>query len=241
MKIQLPTPDFTLPNGALVWSAESLPQGSPEWFQARSGVPTASELDSLLVAGKGPFGLGAGALTYAHTVAAEVWHGGPVKESFENEHTRRGHEMEAEFREQYEFMTDTAVTEIGFVRAAGFGYSPDGFVGDVGLYEGKAPGAGKQIGFLRDPGFPKEYRPQCLGGLLATGREWIDLNTGFKDFPLLTRRIYHEDVLADVEKLEDAIGRFNAYVQDTLDFVRQIAGSQCDGARLITEMPIAAE
>jgi len=241
MTIQLPPADFVLLNGAKVWTAETLPQGSTEWFQARSGVPTASELDSLLVAGKGPFGLGAGALTYAHTVAAEAWARGPVSQSFENEHTRRGHEMEAEFRVQYEFMNDISVQEIGFVRCAGFGYSPDGFVGDDGLYEGKAPGAGKLIGFLRDPGFPKEYRAQCLGGLLATGRNWIDLNAGWKDFPLLTRRLRREDVEKELVSLADAVERFNAYVQETLDFVAKIAGSQYDGAAIIADLPVAAE
>ena len=245
MAIELPTPDLILPNGARMWTAETLPQGTPEWLQARSGVATASELDSLLVnpkdPKKAPFGLAAGAITYAHNVVAEIWQGGPVKTSFENEHTRRGHEMEAEFREQYEFMNDTAVEEVGFVLAAGFGYSPDGFVGTDGLYEGKAPGAGKVIGFLRDPGFPKEYRAQCLGGLLATGRVWIDLNAGFQDFPLCIRRLDRNDVTKELDALADAISRFNAYVADTLDFVRRIAGSQYDGAAIIADLPIAAE
>lgn len=245
MKIDLPTPDLILPNGARLWTNETLPQGSVEWLHARSGVPTASELDTLLVTPKepkkAPFGLGAGAITYAHTVAAEVWAGGPVNQSFENEHTRRGHAMEAEFRSNYEFMNDIAVEEVGFVLAGGLGYSPDGFVGEDGLYEGKAPGAAKQIAFLRDPGLPKEYRAQCLGGLLATGREWIDLNTGFQDFPLCTRRLRREDVESELEALADAVVRFNAYVQDTLEFVRRIAGSQADGAYLIQALPIAAE
>lgn len=232
-------PDLILSNGSAVFI--TLQQGSPEWFQARSGVITASEIAPLLVAGKGPNGLGAGALTAAHVVAAEIICGGPVTQSFENEHTRRGHAKEAEFRENYEFMNDIAVQEIGFVRAAGFGYSPDGFVGEDGLYEGKAPGAGKLIGFLRDPAFPTEYKAQGLAGLLATGRQWIDLNAGADGLPLCTRRLRREDCVKELDALADAIGRFNAYVQDTVEYVRKLAGSEGEATRILLELSVAAE
>lgn len=241
MLITLPQPDLILPNGAHVWMPDTLVQGTDEWLAARSGMATASEMATLLVAGKGPNGLGAGALTYAHTVVAEVIVGGPVKTSFENEHTRRGHEKEAEFRELYEFMTDAAVREIGFVRAAGFGYSPDGFVGDDGLYEGKAPGAGKLVGFLRDAGFPGEYKAQALAGMLATGRAWCDLNAGADGLPLCTRRLYAADSTKELAALADAIARFNAYVQDTVAFIRGIAGSEEDAVMIAEGLPIAAE
>lgn len=245
MHIALPTPDLILPNGAAVWLPETLVQGTEEWLQARSGQATASEMECLLVnpkdPKKAPYGLAAGAITYAHTVAAEVITGGPVKVSFENEHTRRGHAKEAEFRELYEFMHDAEVKEIGFVRAAGFGYSPDGFVGEDGLYEGKAPGAGKLVGFLRDPGFPKEYKAQALAGLLATGRAWIDLNAGADGLPLCTRRLWAEEAQKDMAALVDAIARFNAYVAETVAFIREIAGTEEEAVAIAEGLPIAAE
>lgn len=241
MRFELPTPDFTLANGASVWLPDTLEQGTPEWLQARSGIPTASELDCLLVAGKGPYGLGAGALTYAHLIAAEAIIGGPAKASFENEHTRRGHEKEAEFRELYEFMTDALVEEIGFVRTDRLGYSPDGFVGTDGLYEGKAPGAGKLVGFLRDPGFPKEYRAQCVAGLLATGRDWVDLNAGADHLPLCTRRLTRDEAEQEIDALAYALERFHVYVRETVAYVLELAGTEAEAAAIAEGLPIAAE
>ena len=46
-------------------------QGTPEWLALRLGIVTCSELDSLLVNGKGEAGLGAGAFTYMDTLIGE--------------------------------------------------------------------------------------------------------------------------------------------------------------------------
>lgn len=236
----LPTPDYTLANGALVW--KDLEQGTPEWLQARSGIPTASELASLLVAGKGPNGLGAGALTYAHTVAAEVLLGGPVSTFTGNAHTERGHEMEPELADNYSLLFGVDLDTVGFVRRGMFGYSPDReIVGKKGWLEVKAPQPAKVIGFLRDEGFPTDYRAQALGALYGTDYEFVDLIAGARGLPECIRRLDHEEVQKEVAKIADALERFNAYVLDTVAFVRSVAGDGPDAAAFAEGLAIAAE
>lgn len=240
--LELPAPDLILPNGAEAW--RTLEQGSYEWLLLRAGLPTASELASLLVKGKDPKkanGLGAGAITYAHTVAAELLIGGPVSTFQGNEHTERGHALEGEFADNYALLRGVDLDTLGFIRRGRFGYSPDRLVGASGLLEVKAPQAPKVIGMLRDPDFPSEYRAQALGGLYATDREWIDLIAGARHLPECIRRLDHERVLAEVEALKDALERFVAYVDDTVAFVRNLAGDGPDAAALAQALPVAAE
>lgn len=236
---QIPAHDFTLKNGAQVW--KKLEQGTWEWLVLRSGVPTASELSSLLVKGTGPNGLGAGAVTYAHTVAAEILLGGPVSTFQGNEHTERGHQLEPELADNYSLLRGFELEEVGFIRRGRFGYSPDRLVEKIGLLEVKAPQPHKVVGMLRDDGFPKDYRAQCLGGLYATDREWIDLIAGARGLPDCVRRLDHEAVRKEVAGLKDAIDRFCAYVDDTVSFVRNIAGDGPEAAELAAAMTVAAE
>ena len=46
-------------------------QGSQEWLALRLGIITCSELECLLVNGKGEAGFGAGAFTYMNTLIGE--------------------------------------------------------------------------------------------------------------------------------------------------------------------------
>jgi hypothetical protein len=237
--LELPEPDLILPNGAEAW--RSLEQGSREWLMLRAGLPTASELSSLLVKGKGPNGLGAGALTYAHTVAAELLLGGPVSTFQGNEHTERGHALEGELADNYALLRGVDLDTLGFIRRSRFGYSPDRLVGANGLLEVKAPQAHKVIGMLRDADFPTEYRAQALGGLYATDREWIDLVAGARDLPECIRRLDHDRVKAEVETLRDALDRFVAYVDDTVAFVRNLAGDGPEAAAMAQGLAVAAK
>lgn len=234
----VPAPDFTLPNGAEVW--RELEQGSWEWLMLRAGMPTASQLSFLLVKGKGANGLGTGALTYAHTVAAEMLIGGPVSSFQGNEHTERGHTMEGELADNYAFLRGVDLDTVGFIKRGRFGYSPDRLVGKNGLLEVKAPQPEKVIGMLRSEDFPTDYRAQCLGGLYATDREWIDLVAGARHLPDCIRRMDHEAVRKEVEDLVDALERFCAYVDDTVAFVRNIAGDGVEAASIAAELPVEA-
>ncbi len=83
----------------------TMPQGSPEWLAARLGRVTMSELKALLVNGKGPGGLGTGAITYMHQLIGERMTG-ELAEPFQgNAHTKRGQELESVARSLYRDMT----------------------------------------------------------------------------------------------------------------------------------------
>jgi hypothetical protein len=241
--LELPEPDFTLPNGAIGWRA--VEQGSWEWLMLRAGVPTASELSSLLVKPKdpkkAPHGLGAGAITYAHTIAAERIIGGPVSAFQGNEHTERGHRLEGELADNYALLRGVDLDTVGFIRRGRFGYSPDRLVGANGLLEVKAPTPPKVIGMLRDPDFPGDYRAQCLGGLYATDREWIDIVVGAQHLPECIRRLDHERVRSEVDALKDALERFIAYVDDTVAFVHGLYGDGPEAAAIAASLPVSEE
>lgn len=68
----------------------------------RLGIVTCSELDTLLVNGKGEVGLGAGAqFTYMDTLIGERITGEAADPFTGNRHTERGHELEGTGRQLF--------------------------------------------------------------------------------------------------------------------------------------------
>ena len=82
-------------------------QGSEDWFRARMGIPTASEFGTVLAPRAGSEGKMR--RTYLHKLAGEIITGEPM-ERYGNAHMDRGHEMEAEARSLYAFMSDADPT-----------------------------------------------------------------------------------------------------------------------------------
>src|SRR3990167_2009247 len=159
-------------------------QGTPEWFAARCGIPTASNFDKILcVDGK----LSKQRTKYLYQLAGETITG-IAEESYQNSNMQRGIEMEAEARQLYELVTGHKVQEIGFCLADGYGASPDGLVGKEGILEIKCPTLSVHVGYLLEDMLPMDYWQQLQGQLLVTGREWVDFmsySPGIK--PLIIR------------------------------------------------------
>lgn len=174
----------------------NMPQGSPEWLTARLGRVTMSELKSLLVMGKGPGGLGAGAITYMHQLIGERITG-ELAEPFQgNAHTRRGHELEGVARALYCDATgEPQPQEVGLILNREVGYSPDSLVGDNGLLEIKTKLPKFQIEVLLNGEIPDEHIPQCQGGLWVSEREWIDFVSYWPGMPLFIKRAYRDDIM----------------------------------------------
>ncbi|MGY6410764.1 MAG: lambda exonuclease family protein [Alkalilacustris sp.] len=208
---------ITLPNGAIAFPA--MEQGTPEWLAARAGVATASRFKDVLTK---PREKGAvwskTALTYAYELAGEIITGAPA-ESVETFSMRRGKEMEAGLRDQYAFISDAEVVEVGFVRRGRYGASPDGLVGTNGLVEFKSHLPKILIPMLLNGDeVPDEHRAQVQGQLLATGREWNELFAFWPGLPPLNPRVYRDEpFISDLEKrLED----FAGLVDDVVERVR---------------------
>lgn len=70
-------------------------QGTPEWLALRLGIVTCSELDCLLVAGKGEAGFGVAAFTYMDQLIGERITEEAAEIPFQTKATIRGHELEA--------------------------------------------------------------------------------------------------------------------------------------------------
>lgn len=174
----------------------TLEQGTPEWHAARLGIITMSELKTLLVKGKGPCGLGTGALSYMHQLIGERITGEPSDAFQGNVHTQRGHELEPMARELYsEAAGQPQLNQVGIILNHGVGYSPDSLVDGNGLVEIKTKLPKYQIELLLSGELPPEHVAQCQGGLWVSEREWIDFVSYWPGMPLFVKRAYRDDVM----------------------------------------------
>ncbi|WP_422154405.1 YqaJ viral recombinase family protein [Vreelandella titanicae] len=185
----------------------SMEQGTPEWLAARLGRVTMSELKALLVKGKGPGGLGTGAITYMHQLIGERITG-ELAEPFQgNAHTRRGHELEGVARALYCDATgEPQPQEVGLILNHGVGYSPDSLVDANGLLEIKTKLPKFQIEVLLSGEIPDEHVPQCQGGLWVSEREWIDFVSYWPGMPLFIKRAYRDDIM--IRKIAERVEAF---------------------------------
>lgn len=108
-------------------------QGTPEWFKARAGMPTASEFQTVLMNGRGG-GESKTRKTYMLKLAGEIITGEPM-EQYTNVHMERGKIMEDEARGLYAFLKDAEPERVGFIVNGPKGCSPDSLIGDKGMIE----------------------------------------------------------------------------------------------------------
>jgi len=191
-------------------------QGSPEWFEARRGVPTASEFSSVIAKGRGqqPSKVRE---TYMMKLAGEILTG-DLTESFSTLHAERGKEMEDEVRDLYGMMFNTEPQQVGFIRNGQRGYSPDATVGDNGLLEIKTKLPHLLVPLILVDEFPEEHKAQCQGGLLVSEREWIDIAVYWPKLPLFHKRAYRDEKY--IKELSDAIDQFNDELAEVVERVR---------------------
>lgn len=146
-------------------------QGTPEWFEARCGIPTASNFKKLVSSTGRPSTQQKGYMMdlLAEKMMGEKTHTEP------NEWMLRGIELEAEAADLYAFTTGAELKEVGFLldSSQSFGCSPDRLVGDGGL-EIKCPKPSTHVSYLLANKVPADYYPQVQGCMLVTGAKWWD-------------------------------------------------------------------
>jgi hypothetical protein len=180
-------------------------QGSPEWFAARAGIPTASQFATVMASGRG----GAESKTrrtYMLKLAGEIITGDPM-DSFSNAHTERGHEMEPEARNFYAFRHDVDLQLIGFIRNGNAGASPDSLIGENGLLEIKTKLPHLLIDVTLRGEFPTDHKAQCQGQLWIAEREWIDLICYWPKMEPFIARAYRDEEY--IKQLAQAVDQFN--------------------------------
>jgi hypothetical protein len=133
-------------------------QYSPEYWQLRRGVPTASEFGCLLTPAKLQYA--AGAVSYIHRLIADRFdptYG--LVEDYATAAMKNGKLIEPEARRMYEFDRGIDIQQVGFCITddGRFGCSPDALVGEDGGLELKTPIASTHVKYLLDGGLPPEY------------------------------------------------------------------------------------
>lgn len=183
-------------------------QNSPEWFEARRGVVTASRFSDVLAKGQG--------ITrrkYLLTLAGEAITG-EVAESYSNAHMERGHLMEAEARDQYAFQHDIQPELVGFMRRGRTGASPDSLLGSDGLLEIKTKIPHLLLDVLDKGKLPSEHVAQVQGQLLVSGRQWCDFVAYWPKLPMFHIRVERDEKY--IETLSQAVADFVGELDDII-------------------------
>jgi len=174
----------------------NMEQGSPEWFEARKYVLTASNATAIGNAG-------AGLKTYVKKLLSKEI---SDEETYTSKDIERGNELEPIARLKYQFEYGVEVEEVGFISAGGvFGCSPDGLIGEDGGLEIKARNNEKHLELLLGNGIDSSTHWQIQMSLYVTGREWWDFvsyNPNFKN-SLYRERVFRDE--AKIEKLKKGI------------------------------------
>lgn len=192
-------------------------QGTPEWYAARAGIPTASEFDTVMAKGKGG-GESKTRRTYMLKLIGERLTREPMW-SHSNEHMERGKAMENEARDLYEMIAEVECERVGFLRLGDAGCSPDSLVGENGMLEIKTKLPHLQLDCILYDELPSEHRAQCQGQLWIADREWVDFVSYWPGLPLFAKRVYRDE--AYIARLAEAVRVFNAEMEETIAKVQQ--------------------
>lgn len=186
-----------------------LEQRSPEWYEARCGIVTASVVGRLITPAKLETASNEGSRALTATLVAERITG-VVDPTWKSLDMMRGAYEEMFAAEAYS-EHHAPVTPCGFMSRDdwGFsiGYSPDGLVGDDGLIEVKCPRSkGHLLTILADE-VPPEYMAQIQAALLVSGRDWCDYVSFVGGMPLWRKRVtpdpdWAEAIVSAVATLE---------------------------------------
>jgi hypothetical protein len=181
-------------------------QGSVDWFEARRGVPTASEFKAVMSKGRGS-APSQTRRTYLLKLLGEKITGVST-DDFEgfNRHMERGHEMEGDARRFYALTTDEKPLQIGFIRNTSpfgvVGCSPDSTIGTAGLLEIKTKLPHLQLELLLADELPAEHLAQVQGQLWVAERDWLDFLSYWPGMKPFLKRYYRDEAYIATLKVE---------------------------------------
>lgn len=199
---------------------DDMVQGSAEWFAARCGLLTASEMKLIVTPT-----LKAASNTYERAHLYELLAQritGHVEPSYLGNDMLRGHEDEIDAKILYN-ANYAPVTDAGFITNDSFGftigYSPDGMVGDDGLIEVKSRRQKFQVETIINNAVPDEHVIQVQTGLLVTGRKWCDFLSYSAGLPMAVIRVEPDfavqvAILQAAKAFEDRLAeKFDAFAE----------------------------
>lgn len=200
-------------------------QGEMDWFEARCGRVTGSEvIHAIAIAkiGKNKGGSTEARKAYMASIIGEILTGNVDMEGYATGAMNHGIDEEPRAREVYEMVEDVEVQQVGFVihptieRA---GASPDGLVREDGSLEIKCPKSKTHIQYVLSGELPDEYEPQVMFEIACTERDWCDFVSYDSRMPrwcrMFMKRIYRNEeriheinagVLQFLQETDDTIG-----------------------------------
>ena len=189
------------------------------WLKARSGHVTASPVLKVFKKIRGG-GYSKERDTYKFQLIAERLVGTTI-EGRKSADMKRGTEKEAEARDRYARTTNLPVTTAPFVTHPHIGWagaSPDGFVGEDGLIEIKAPTSQTAVEVLLTEEIDEQYEAQIQWQLAVTGRKWCDYVVFDDRLPesmqLFVNRVERDDEL--IKHVEKEVREFIAEIEADL-------------------------
>lgn len=191
-------------------------QGSPEWFSVRLGMPTASEFATLLSTGRSG-GESKTRRTYLYKLAGERITGTPM-ESYTNKYMERGKALEPEARDYYQFLTNSKLQRVGFIKNTNKGCSPDSLIGNNGMLEVKTEAPHLLIERLETDKLPDDHYAQLQGNLWVSEREWIDALIYFPGMPASLKRVFRSDEY--IKNLAIAVDKFNDELDSLVERIK---------------------
>jgi hypothetical protein len=203
-------------------------QGSPEWLQARLGVPTASMICKVIT----PLGKpreSKGRRSYAIQLAMERITKRPICD-YKSASMERGSDLEGVARMWYFCETGRVANQVGFCMRTDIytGASPDGLVGVDGCVEIKCFELSHVGEVLATGEIDSEILLQCQHVMLVAGRQWCDfvLYTDVRPFAGWIKRVYADVALH--RQIEAALVDFNAEVDAMVLAIIERAGITAD-------------
>lgn len=195
-----------------------IPQYSDEWYQARVGIPSASNFDKIITPKGEPSNQNK---NYMYQLAGERLTG--IKtETYQNASMIRGLELEEEARNLFKMVTDLEVKEVGLCyegESKLFSCSPDGLLDDAGL-EIKCPIIHTHVSYLLAGTIPRKYIPQIQGSMLVTGFDKWWFCSYYPGLPPLILRVKKDTVF--VAKLIDLMKSFVKQLNETTEKLKAL-------------------
>lgn len=217
-------------------------QGTPDWWMAKRGIPSASNFDRIMTPKTRKFSAQAEAYAY-ELIADVVLAGAPVDvESYTSRDMQNGIDLEPEARGYYAFTNGVQIRQVGFcISDCGrWGCSPDGLIGDDGGLELKCPKISTHLGYLIGGELPSEYKCQVHGSLIVTGRHWWDFESyaiGLSPFLIRTEP---DDFTADLRKaLEQFSELYAALMEKAKPFIKNTEETEAETEQRLKEASIA--
>lgn len=179
-------------------------QYSEAWYQAKAGVPSASNFDKIVTSKGEP---SKQSQKYLYQLAGEKLLE-VMPESYQSEAMKRGLEMEGEARKLFKMAHDTEVSQVGIVypdEQKKILCSPDGLLGNTGL-EIKCPLIHTHIAYLLEGKLPTEYIQQVQGSMFVTGFEHYFFMSYFPGLKPLILKVERDELF--IKKLEAELSKF---------------------------------